>query len=182
MKDFYIKDFSPKGKKYYFSCSEDFCYKTKHGICSLDLTDDEVSFIPPDEYPRDDNVNYCRKIYKSIINEGQKYPIYICNNKCGHYTFDDGQHRVCIASKKELKLKAEVYQIDDLCHMCRRENKIINAISNVGKLVKETTPKKTILHYILRLEPQGNFQDSLDRWKKDLIDLQSEKEESYREF
>jgi hypothetical protein len=36
-------NFNPSGKKYYFNnANEDFCYKTRKGICSLDLTEEEV--------------------------------------------------------------------------------------------------------------------------------------------
>ena len=183
MGDLYVEEFNPKRKKYYFtSCTEDFCYKNRHGICSLDLTEDKVRSIPTEEYPGEDDVNYCRDIYKSIIKNGQKQTVYINSNKCGHYTFTDGQHRVCIASKKGLKLRAAVNQSNEICHVCYRENKIQNSIKNVEDMVKRTTPRKTIFHMILRIEPQSNFQDSLDRWKKDLSDYQSEKERDFREF
>lgn len=183
MEDLRVEAFNPKGKKYYFNyCTEDFCYKTRHGVCSLDLTEDEAKSIPTDEYPGEDDVNYCRNIYKSIIKDGQKHPVYINNNKCGHYTFDDGQHRVCIASKKGLKLRVEIHQNNEICHVCYRENKIKNSISNVEEMVKKTTPQKTIINKILKTEPRSTFQDSLDKWKKDLSDYQLEKERDFREF
>ena len=102
MGDLYVEAFDPKRKKYYFNnCTEDFCYKTRHGICSLDLTEDETKSIPIEVHPMKDNVNYCRNIYKSIIKNRQQYPVYISSNKCDHYTFNDGQYRTCIASKKD---------------------------------------------------------------------------------
>jgi hypothetical protein len=181
--DICVEEFNPKGKKYYFtSCTEDFCYKNRHGICSLDLTEDKVRSVPTEKYPGEDDVNYCRDIYKSILKDGQKYHVYINSNKCGHYTFTDGQHRTCIASKKGLKLRAEIYQGNEVCEVCSRENKIQNSIINVEDMVKKTTYRKTIVQKNLRIEPKSNFQDSLDKWKKDLSNFQSEKQRDFREF
>ncbi|MBZ9607945.1 hypothetical protein G9F73_009015 [Clostridium estertheticum] len=183
MGNLYVEEFNPKRKKYYYNnCTKDFCYKTKNGICSFDLTEDEVRSIPTEEYPGKDNVNYCRNIYKSLIKNRQQYPIYISSNKCDHYTFNDGQHRTCIANKKGLKLKAEVSQNDEICHVCYRENSIQNSIRSVENMVKQTTPRKTIFDKIKKIDPQSNFQGSLDKWKKDLSDYQLEKERDFREF
>lgn len=183
MKNLIVNNFNPENKEYYFNnCNEDFCYKNRHGICSLDLSEDEIKSIPPEKYAGDADVNYCRNIYKSLIKDGQKYPIYLSINKCGHYTFTDGQHRTCIASKKGLKLIAEVHQNNDICRVCYGENKIKNSINNFEDRVKKTTPNKTIFDKILKREPKSCFQDSLDKCKKDLEDYQLEKERDFREF
>ncbi|MBU3102045.1 MULTISPECIES: hypothetical protein [Clostridium] len=183
MGDLYVEAFDPKNKKYYFNnCYENFCYKTRHGICSLDLTEGEIKSIPMEVHPMKDNVNYCRDIYKSIIKNRQQYPVYISSNKCDHYTVKDGQYRTCIASKKGLKLKAQVSQNDRICSVCYRENRIKNSINDMENRVKKSTFRKVIFHKILRKEFQSNFKYSLDKWKKDLSDYESEKERDFREF
>lgn len=183
MSNSYTDNFSPKGKKYYFNnANEDFCYKTRNGVCSLDLPEEEVRLIPSEEYPGEDDVNYCRNIYKSIIEKGQKYPVFLCRNKCGHYTFDDGQHRMCIAGKKGLRLRAEISENDSNCYVCYRENKIKESISYVEDLVRSTLPQKTLFHKVLSIERKSNFQDSLEGWKKELDEFQLEKVRDYREL
>lgn len=179
----YIEEFNPKGKKYYFtSCNEDFCYKNRHGTCSLDLTEDKARLIPTGEYSMKNDVNYCRDIYKSLIEDGQKQIVYINSNKCGHYTFNDGQHRLCIASKKGLKLKTDVYQGNEVCDVCHRENNIQSSIKLVEDMLTETTYRKTIFQRILKLEPKNNCQNNLDNLKKKLSDYQLEKKIDFREF
>lgn len=129
-----------------------------------------------------DSFNYCRDIYKSIIKYGQKVPIYICYNSCNHYSIDDGQHRICIASKKRLRLKAYLSESNSICSVCYAENKI-SSIKKLQKKVNETTPKKTIFHKIFKLKPKESiFQDSLDIWKNKLTKHEIEKERDYRIF
>jgi hypothetical protein len=101
---------------------------------------------------------------------------------CGHYSFTDGQHRLCIASKKGLKLRAEVHHNDGVCGVCYREKKIQESIRIIEGMVSQTTPKKTIFNRVFMIEPKSCFQNSLDSWKQDLIDYQSEKERDFREF
>jgi hypothetical protein len=85
------------------------------------------------------------------------YPVYLCRSKCGHYTFDDGQHRTCIASKKGLRLIAVITDNDDVCGVCYRENEIKESIYCVEGLVRNTTPQKTIFHKILGIERKVLF-------------------------
>lgn len=180
---FYVEEFNPKKKKYYFNnCTENFCYKTRHGICSFDLSEAEIRSIPTEEYSGKDNVNYCKNIYKSILKNGQQLPAYITSNKCGHYTFHDGQHRVCIASKKGVKLRAQVNSNDDICNVCYRENKIQNSIKYVDERLKITLPRKNIFDKIRRIEPQNSLQASLDKLKNKLSDYQLEKQRNFRKF
>lgn len=179
----HVEEFNPKGKKYYFtSCNKDFCYKNMHGTCSLDLTEDNASLITTGEYSMKNDVNYCRDIYKSIVNDGQKQIVYINSHKCGHYTFNDGQHRLCIASKKGFKIRTDVYQANDVCAVCHRENNIESSIKFAQDMVTENTHKKTIFQKILKIEPKNYYQDNLDNLKKKLSDYQIENEIDFREF
>lgn len=183
MESLYIENFNPKGKEYYFNaCTEDFCYKTRHGICSLDLTEDEIALIQSEKYPKTDDVNYCRDIYQSILKDGQKSLILINSNKCGHYTFDDGQHRVCIASKKGLNLKADICQNNNVCHICRKENIIQKSISYAEASVKMNTYKRNILLKILNKKQRNYYEEELDKFKKNMSNYQIIKDRDFRKF
>lgn len=186
-----ISTFNPRGKEYYYTaCNEDFCYKNKYGVCSLDLSDEEAEKIDiklsSDEfykYRSKTNVQYCRDIYKSLLNNGQRYLVYLNQGTCRHYTFTDGQHRVCIAAKMGLKLNVKLY-IDSeyTCRICNQEKKIKNAICNVEDMVRKTMPRRTIFHKILRIYPRSAFQDSLEKWKRDLDEFQLIKAMEYKKF
>ena len=84
--------------------------------------------------------------------------------------------------QKGLKLKAELSQNDNICRVCYRENSIQNSINDIESKINKSAHRKTIFHKILRKELQSDFKDSLDKWKKDLSDYQSEKERDFREF
>jgi len=94
----------------------------------------------------------------------------------------DGLHRVCIASKKGLILRARVAQIRGTCPVCCKVNIIQTEIKNAEYRVKRTTPKNTIFHKILKIQSQSNSQDDLDKLKKKLSDYQLEKERDFKEF
>lgn len=184
-KELKIPQFNPKGKEYYYTeCNEDFCYKNKNGICSLDLTEEDVKNIGIEEdiYSYENKVNYCRDIYKSLIREGQKQLVYLNQGTCGHYTFTDGQHRVCIAARKGLKLNVQVYIDRDLCSICSQENKILKYIKDVEVMVSRTTPNRTIVNKLFKRYPKSVFQDSLDNWKKQLDEFQNYKKREYKKF
>ena len=66
--------------------------------------------------------------------------------------------------------------------MCYRGNSIKNSINDIENRVKKSIFRKVIFHKILRKEFQSNFKDSLDKWKKDLSDYESEKDRDFREF
>ncbi|WP_040210858.1 hypothetical protein [Clostridium polynesiense] len=174
--------FDPKGKQYYFSFCKQDCYQAMHGKCSLDLSEDEVKLIPENDCEGDSKVSHCRNTYKSIISEGQSSPILITDNICNHYTVDDGQHRICIASKKGLMLEAYITKSDDVCHVCKKEEEIKESILYEEKKFKIFAPKKTIFQKIFNIEPKNLYQDSLDREKESLKQHQLEKESSFRQF
>lgn len=187
MKSVVIKNFNPKNKTYYFNgCDEYFCHKTKYGVCSLDLSETEVinrykKYVKT-RYDEEYDVNYCIKIYKSIIEEGQKYPIYLNLMKCGHYIFTDGQHRTCIAAKKNLNLNVELDIIDDICYECSEEKDLMHLIDVKKKRVLKTTPKRNIIHKLLKIYPQSEYMESLDSAKNQLEEFLERKERNLREF
>lgn len=189
-KELRIPEFNPKGKEYYYTaCNQDFCYKNKNGICSLDLTEEEVKNINKNVdgedyiYCQKNSVNYCRDIYKSLIKDGQKKLVYLNQKKCGHYTFTDGQHRLCIAARKGLKLDVQLYvDIKYPCRICIEENNITKNIKDVEEMVSKTTPKRTLIHKILKKYPQSIFQDLLYKWNGDLEEFQNRKKREYKKF
>lgn len=189
-KELRILEFNPRGKEYYYTaCNEDFCYKNKNGICSLDLTDEEVKninrkFDKEDyRYYQENSVSYCREIYESLMKDGQKHLVYLNKGTCGHYTFTDGQHRICIAARKGLKLDVQLHIDSEYpCWICMQESKILKSIKNVEDMVAKTTPRRNIIHKILKIYPRSTLQGSLDNWKKELEKFQAYKKTEYKEF
>lgn len=110
------KVISPKEMTLVFELSEKECHLKFTGKCSLDR------FFP---YRSTDNGNdsdyeHCRKIFKSLKKHGQRFDIEIIKYRCGHYAFNDGQHRVCIAKRKDLRLKAFITTVyNEDCDICR---------------------------------------------------------------
>lgn len=101
--------FNPIGKSFCFRMDKYTCFLRKHGKCSLDLTDDQYeAFSRIDDEIYSDNfqemtdkssVHYCRALAKDFKSNGINKPIDICNNTCGHYSINFGQHRACIARR-----------------------------------------------------------------------------------
>ncbi|MDK0565579.1 hypothetical protein P5E48_11515 [Clostridium perfringens] len=137
----YIKNFNLQDKEFSLRNDEDdnFCYKTQTGICSLELSESEARRIYEkrksslikegiygtllEKYSNDNTSSlYCKNIYKLLIKQ-EMSPIYISKNKCGHYTVNDGLHRLCIARKKNLTLNAYIDE-GNKCWLCaKRYNK-----------------------------------------------------------
>lgn len=171
MSEKFIKNFSVKGKTFQLRLKYD-CHKLVKGICSLDIDEEEVEkylrkefksqdryenyneFKKQDKYHREDSVLYCRNLANSIKREGFKYPIYIYYCKCGHYSFSDGQHRACIASKLNLTLPANIDDIsinNQYCYCCRMKIKKEEAIKFQEKLIDSRLERHKLKKLLVRL-------------------------------
>lgn len=109
------------------------CYKAKTGVCSLDLTDEEVNrrviYEAAETYCV--KVTNCPGIFKAI--KARKYKsLYMCVGDkpkwkkmlCGHYECN-GQHRICVAKHKKMVFpfspnKFETSTLE--CGFCRKED------------------------------------------------------------
>lgn len=81
------------------------CYKAKTGVCSLDLTDSEVSKRSEHEVAEQSvKVTKCPNIFQDMQSKEKFDSLYVCSGDepklikmmCGHYECS-GQHRICVA-------------------------------------------------------------------------------------
>lgn len=122
-KDRQLEIIRPATMTFLFQLSEGECHKQRTGICSLDRTRPDRSQDVGDESDYD----FCPKLFRSLRNGsvrlGRKMPVDIIEYKCGHFAFNDGQHRTCIAKRKNLTLEAEVSKDSKrLCRLCKGDN------------------------------------------------------------
>ena len=113
-----IKEILPKDMLFHFGLTDGECHLKTTGVCSLDR------WFPykVKEIEGDANYIHCSKIFKSLVKYGQDFLIDIAKYRCGHYEFNDGQHRVCIAKRKDLKLKALITTVsDEDCDFCQKK-------------------------------------------------------------
>lgn len=112
-----VREISPAEMSFVFELSKGECHLKFTGVCSLDR------WFPYKTKRIDGDANYhhCRNILKSIRREGITELIDIIKYTCGHYVFNDGQHRACIAKRKGITLKAIITTENNLCHICRNK-------------------------------------------------------------
>lgn len=123
---------NPTENKYCFTFSDRDCYKLASGRCTFELSDEEFKLdsakcLLPFYYGG--RVGYCRELYQSMLeSDGFTHPtgIRAYKNSCGHIVFLDGQHRTCIAKKKQLEAIMFDYLGNNhkrLCKSCYMEQK-----------------------------------------------------------
>jgi hypothetical protein len=107
---------APAEMPFLFEMGRTECHQKLTGICSLDRKSPDKSHDIGDECDYD----YCPRMLRSLKKDGQIFPVRIIRWRCGHFGFHDGQHRVCIAKRKGLKLDAVIsWPIpDEDCEMC----------------------------------------------------------------
>ena len=116
-----VQYINPAKIRFLFELSDGECHKKFTGICSLDRW---VTFGVP-KGDGDASVHHCRNIFSSIRKNGFIFAVDLIKNRCGHYSFNDGQHRVCIAKRRQLEVPAVVYEdkAED-CEYCRRSGRL----------------------------------------------------------
>src|SRR5260370_42633029 len=103
-----------------FELSRGECHKELTGTCSLDRTVPDRSHDIGDECDYD----FCPDLLKSMtdgsfpIEVAGRMPIDLLQLNCGHWEFNDGQLRTCIAMRKNLTVEAEVST--DSTRVCER--------------------------------------------------------------
>jgi hypothetical protein len=120
------------------------CHLLRTGTCSLDKP------LAKRKTRRENGVDYCQDLLK-MMKAGETNPIIVGRAGCGHLEFCDGQHRSCIAQRKDLILDAIVEIYDELCSRCKppvnisseasEAEVIVNdlAVINIAKLPKPRT-------------------------------------------
>ena len=98
-----------KGKTFQFNMSD--CYKVITGVCPIETGNDSIECR-------------CNELKRELIesNYVQKdnVPIIFHHKECGHYSCNDGQHRICIAGKmgKNIEIIDEGSAIIEKCVVC----------------------------------------------------------------
>ena len=92
------------------------CYRLHTGTCSLDLPCDD-SVVASNKHPYYQQEKACQSLLV-CLERGDAPPVEIVKYECGHYSFIDGQHRVCIAQKKDLWIPAITSDGGPTCCFC----------------------------------------------------------------
>ena len=123
-KDRQLEIINPATMMFLFELSKGECHKVLTGTCSLERTRPDRSQDVGDE----SNFDFCPQLLKSLtsgkypVSLARKMPVDIIQYKCGHFAFNDGQHRTCIAKRKNLSIEAEVSTDSKrLCGYCKGE-------------------------------------------------------------
>lgn len=112
-----IRIITPQEMTFLFEMGEGECHQRLTGTCSLERKRPDRSQDIGDECDYD----YCPSLLRSLKKHGQIFRIDIIKHGCGHYGFNDGQHRTCIAKKKGLRLLALITSTPDFdCELCRQ--------------------------------------------------------------
>jgi hypothetical protein len=116
-----LKIIAPEEMTFLFELNNTECHQKLTGICSLERKHPDRTQDLGDECDYD----YCPSLLRSLRRYGPNrygnlFTVTIINYRCGHYGFNDGQHRVCIAKKKRLKLPAIIVKLpDEDCELCQ---------------------------------------------------------------
>ena len=162
--------FNPTNHSYAFRLKGS-CYALKSGgVCSLNLTSEEVKLEYEKERTdkqniyKEESVLYCRELAEFLIeidyyNDASKdpFPITIHQNYCGHFTFSDGQHRTCIAKHLTIdSIEVEYHDNENFkCAVCsKRERETWFQKMNVFK--KKELPR-TIIDDEYLYKDKANF-------------------------
>jgi hypothetical protein len=124
-KDRELEVIQPASMTFVFQLTRGECHKELTGTCSLDRTVPDRSYDIGGECDYD----FCPNLLKSMtdgsypIEVARRMPIDILQLKCGHWEFNDGQHRTCIAMRKTLTVEAEVSTDSTrVCETCEDQN------------------------------------------------------------
>lgn len=108
-----LKKLEPAKLTFNLNLSKGECHLIKSGRCSLEKP------TVKRKARKESDIGYCQQLYADLVTNGQREPIIVGKaSGCGHYDFCDGQHRVCIAQRRELELLAEVEKEAGLCTKC----------------------------------------------------------------
>jgi hypothetical protein len=109
---------------YQFGVEE--CHELLTGVCSLERAESD-----PAHHVGTAACNHCPDILAQLTGQrrggqqlamslARRYPITLVEHTCGHYSINDGRHRICIATKKLMEVLAVVLTDDLPCEICYR--------------------------------------------------------------
>jgi hypothetical protein len=112
-----------------YHLSQGECHAVATGACSLEK---ERPADPAEMGEGEAHWDYCNNMLKWMRGEiADRQPfeefcrrdtIEIGAHNCGHYSFNGGQHRTCIAQRKGMKVYAIVEPAGDDCDNCKPKN------------------------------------------------------------
>lgn len=107
----------PARMAFVFNLGDEECHEKWTGTCSLEKRRPLFGYREGGEA----SLGYCPRLLKSLRRDGlySFMHIDIIKCACGHYEFNGGQHRICIAKKMGLKIEALVTTIDEDCEVCQ---------------------------------------------------------------
>lgn len=116
-----VKGFKPKGNTFNFRLSIYDCYRRSKGCCSIKT--EEGKQVNTNEYERfhESDVAYCPALVNSLIEYGMtnnRLPVKIIKNSCGHYSVEDGQHRLCSSAARKILIDVYVQESSYECYVC----------------------------------------------------------------
>lgn len=118
-----IEDYDPQSDKFCLRLTDSHCGLLREGICDLDKYGSELRNMQFDRMLDHSKFPRCVKIFFGIRdNTITCNPPLLSNEKCGRYTFTDGQHRICVARRMGLKISVEMYLDDGGCYEIRTCN------------------------------------------------------------
>ncbi len=131
MSDFkLVEGFTIKGKSFSFNLDKGTCFYKKTGACPLylrHLPDRMLTFIKKRNQRnlsslKKNTITYCPMLSKNISKiHKDKIKLYLF--KCGHYGFNNGQHRVCISGRLGNDLTVSLMEVDNTCSFCWHKEK-----------------------------------------------------------
>ncbi len=94
------------------------CFCMKTGVCSLNIVEDY--FVSTNTKTAANDLLYCPRLYRAMLNKERLKPIAITPCECGHAEVVSGHQRACIASQKGLPLsvKAAGEDTNKACRVC----------------------------------------------------------------
>lgn len=149
-----IKQFNPVNYIFSYNLGPYDCYALRKGICSLYLSKEEAGKIFEEEKGQsfgEGSVMSCRILanqllevdyYKDPKFQQDNYSIRMYEQTCGHFVFDDGQHRTCIAKHLNINsmyanITAAQHEFQINCYACIEKEKTKNEQSKLINRIKK---------------------------------------------
>lgn len=117
-----VKDFIPRDHKFVYNL-KGACFKMAYGKCSLGVNFiDKLIFhtiLRNRKFNKRQRSDYCINLFTGFdVMPTPNGMITYTHHKCDHYRIVEGQHRTCIASRKNMKIDVLIIDDDTLCEYC----------------------------------------------------------------
>ncbi|WP_410495829.1 ParB N-terminal domain-containing protein [Cellulosilyticum sp. ST5] len=120
------RGFEARGKKFVFKLTKYDCYRIAKRKCSVVGVYDEIT---ENAIRSECDLEYCQALLQSLKREGvvnKNYPIRIIKNSCGHYSIEDGQHRLCSAATAGLDVDVYIQESPYKCYICENRKHVFS--------------------------------------------------------